>query len=121
PSSRAQQPSSPGQESAPQGTWRFTGSMQTARSIHTATLLRDGNVLVTGGYAGSCTGLASSELYNPNSETWSPTGSLANARYYHTATLLRDGKVLVVGGIDACGSTVYASAELYDPASGTWS
>ena len=113
--SRAQQPSFRASALPLQGAWTLTGSMQTARGIHTATVLPDGNVLVTGGYAGGVA-LASSELYNPNTGTWSPTGNLATARYYHTATLLLNGKVLVTGGFDASQLAVYASAEIYDPA-----
>jgi len=44
------------------GTWALTGSLHTARSSHTATLLQDGKVLVAGGHDGSGT-LASAERY----------------------------------------------------------
>ena len=44
------------------GTFSGTGSLQTARAAHTATLLKDGTVLVTGGL--NQTGiLATAELY----------------------------------------------------------
>jgi Galactose oxidase, central domain len=97
------------------GAFINTGSLTTARSGHTATLLLDGRVLVAGGSPGE---LASAELYDPTSGTWTPTGSLTKGRTLHTATLLPDGKVLVAGGFDGTFSMV--SAELYDPASGTW-
>jgi hypothetical protein len=90
-----------------------TGSLNTARYLHTATLLPNGKVLVAGGFGA----LASAELYDPASGTWTATGNLATARDSHTATLLLNGKVLVAAGL---GNGIYASAELYDPASGTW-
>src|SRR6478736_1712490 len=64
-----------------------TGSLATARSGHTATLLPNGKVLVAGGFDGNSI-LRSAELYDPANGTWSATGSLASARAYHTATLL---------------------------------
>jgi hypothetical protein len=91
-----------------------TGSLVQARGYHTATLLPNGKVLVTGGF----NGVASAELYDPASGTWTPTGSLTNGRSQHTAILLPNGKVLVAGGIS--GFFDVPSAELYDPASGTW-
>ena len=103
------------------GTWTVTGSLNTARYSHTATLLRNGMVLVAGGFDSSLTGVsASAELYDPASGTWTPTGSLNTARVLHTATLLPNGMVLVAGGLDSSLLDVSASAELYDPASGTW-
>jgi N-acetylneuraminic acid mutarotase len=99
------------------GTWSSTGSLNTARNNHTATLLPNGKVLVAGG-GNSGSYLSSAELYDPASGTWSSTGSLSTARNSHTATLLPNGKVLVAGGFN---SNILSSAELYDPATGTWS
>ncbi len=81
------------------GTWANTGSLNTARTDHTATLLPNGQVLVAGGLDASSTPLASAELYNPATGTWTATGSMSDARQGHTATLLPNGEVLVVGGI----------------------
>jgi uncharacterized delta-60 repeat protein len=92
------------------------GSMATARSEHSATLLQNGQVLVAGG---TVTGLkATAELYDRALGTWKVTTPLNTARRGHTATLLPNGKVLVAGGIS--NQTTFASAELYDPVSGTW-
>jgi hypothetical protein len=108
------------------GTWTSTGSLATGRGGHTATLLPNGKVLVTGGENyngkgnGARTSLASAELYDPATGTWTSTGSLATGRYYHTATLLPSGKVLVAAGGVINSSLYLASAELYDPASETW-
>jgi hypothetical protein len=98
------------------GTWSNTGSMITARRLHTATLLPNGKVLVAGGDSGGS--LTNAEVYNPATGTWTPTASLAAARSGHREALLRDGTVLVAGG--ASGG-VLSSAELYDPTTGTWS
>ena len=96
--------------------WTVTGRLHTGRDFHTATLLRNGVVLVAGGSSGIS---PSAELYDPASGTWTATGSLNTVRAAHTATLLRNGMVLVAGGADS-NSNTFASAELYDSASGTW-
>src|SRR5689334_23934191 len=85
-----------------------TGDMTTGRSFHTATLLRDGRVLIVGG-AG-----ASAEIYNPATGTFSKTGDMTTARGKVTATLLDDGRVLITGGIFT------GTAELFDPSTGTF-
>jgi len=101
------------------GRWEPTGQMEMPRASHTATLLPNGLVLVSGGL--NQDGLISSaELYDPDSGSWSATGEMDSARAGHTATLLGDGHVLVAGSAAGNGDVV-ASAELYDPDSGTWS
>jgi hypothetical protein len=88
------------------------GSMGTARSQHTATLLNDGTVLLAGGV-----GISSAEIYNPGTGKFTPTkGNMSAVRQAHTATLLSDGKVLIAGGSD--GTADLATAELYDPSTG---
>jgi N-acetylneuraminic acid mutarotase len=116
-------------------TWKPTRPMATARGFHTATLLLDGKVLVTGGNTIAhqvliptvppiCTAIAqAAELYDPNSDTWTPAESMATPRTGQTATLLPDGQVLVAGGRSFDGSVPgsEATAEVYSPNSGDWS
>jgi len=98
-------------------TWALTGNMHVARAMHSATLLRDGRVLVAGGATG--TGFTSSaELYDPATGQWTLTGGMNAARFGHSATLLMDGRVLVTGG---SGGSPLSSAEIYEPATGMWS
>lgn len=103
------------------GVFERTGAMVTGRELHTATLLRDGKVLVVGGEDAKGYALASAETYDPAIGAFIPTGSLNIARYGHTATLLPDGRVLIAGGerIDDDGFDIaLSSAEIYDPATG---
>jgi hypothetical protein len=100
------------------GSFVSTGNLNVARSVHTATLLNNGLVLVVGGKA-SAGALASAELYDPSAGTFTPTGSLGTARSGHTATLLPSGMVLITGGADNNGNPLSAS-ELYDPVAGTF-
>jgi len=105
------------------GKFSPTGSMTTTRQAHTATLLRDGRVLIAGGNDKADHAVATAELYDPRTRKFSPTGSMATARGYQTATLLADGRVLIAGG-DPDGwngsGSIIASAEIYDPRTGTF-
>jgi N-acetylneuraminic acid mutarotase len=96
--------------------------MSIARSRHTATLLKDGRVLVAGGRNVQGSSLRSAELYDPGTETWQQTGNLTDARAWATATLLREGQVLVTGGVsdDRINGAINNSAEIYDPRTGAW-
>ncbi len=110
------------------GTWAKTGSMHTGRMQHTATLLHNGTVLVTGGFTTCdddfCSDTASAEIYNPASGLWTSTRSMHAAREQQTATLLPSGLILVAGGLNeggfGSGAFSISSAELYDPGTGTW-
>ncbi len=100
--------------------WVLTEPMRADRDNETATLLRDGRVLVTGGISPRVDPpLASAETYDPRTGRWTATGSLRYGRAGAAAVLLPDGRVLVAGGglsDDQGGRT----AELYDPRSGRW-
>jgi hypothetical protein len=103
---------------AASGTWTVTGKMVLTNPDGTtkygsATLLRDGRVLVVHEFG-------SSELYDPDSGTWTTTGQMLE--YFHQSramVLMPDDKVLEVGGNDGTAYVGYA-AELYDPDTGTW-
>jgi hypothetical protein len=101
-------------------TFRATGTMTTARRMHTATLLPDNRVLIVGGYGGT-DALASAELFDPRTGSFRATGHLLTARGGHTAVLLLTGKVLIVGGYGSHTYPDIAPAELFDPASEAFS
>lgn len=69
----------------------LTGKMLKQHGTFTATLLNNGNVLITG-YS------KETELFDPKTETFKLAGNLNYPKNYHTATLLQDGRVLIVGG-----------------------
>lgn len=100
------------------GTWQPTAALARARYFHTATLMKDGKVLVAGGGLADGGVLNQAELYDSTTGKWVTTASLSQPRMGHSATLLSGGKILVVGGWS--GSAYVASAELYDPSKGTW-
>lgn len=108
------------------GSWRPAAPMMSDRSGHTATLLSDGTVLVTGGVTSANATTAEAELYDPVRNTWTTTSPMSSARLGHAAIRLDDGRVLVVGGLAAIPNNndpalALASAELYDPAGQSWS
>ena len=96
-------------------TFAAIGPMNSPRYGHTATLLQNGKVLITGGgfpYASN-----TAELFDPATGAFQATGSMSVARNGHTATLLLNGKVLIAGG-SGIGSV---AAEIYDPNTGLFS
>lgn len=106
--------------------WSLTGSMHFMRSWgETATLLDNGNVLVTGGHletAGISKNLSSCELYNPQTGQWTVTDSLKINRWGHTATKLNNGSIIVVGGSGGSGGVgnTLNDCELYNPSTNKW-
>ena len=69
-------------------TWSPTGNMTIARALHTATLLLDGRVLVTGGLTAGGGATATCELYDAFSGSWTFTASMLTPRSRHTASLM---------------------------------
>ena len=100
-------------------TWSSTGSMAVARRGHTATLMLDGKILVTGGFDGAIES-ATTEIYDPATGIWTASGPMTRGRKYHTASRLGDGKILIAGGIVATNVGDGRVAEIYAPLSGTF-
>lgn len=97
-------------------TGKFTllpARMTSVRGEPRATMLHDGNVLITGGADhDSPGGIASAELFEARTMSFHAISPMHVARISHTSILLNDGRVLIAGGR---GDQVNASAELYDP------
>jgi len=103
------------------GMFSETGRLTAGQRVYSAaTLLPDGNVLVTGGLplVSQAPVDPHADLYDVGAGVFKTTGNMTVARFQHTGILLPNGNVLVAGG-NGNGS-VNASAELYDPSTGTF-
>jgi hypothetical protein len=98
-----------------------TGKMHAMRSGHCATLMENGNVLVTGGAMAAAMG-TTCEVFDSRSGVWTLlSATLAGPRAGHTATRLPGGKILLTGGsTGATSGDPLATAELFDPATETF-
>ena len=92
----------------------IAGTLLSARTGHTTTLLQNGRVLVTGGIAG---GLLSTEieLFDPSTGASTLIAQMPEPRRGHVAALLQNGRVLIAGGYTT-GDVVLQSAFIFDPA-----
>jgi hypothetical protein len=98
-------------------TFTSVAHMSTARTGHSASLLPNGQVLITGGYNGDY--LSSTEIFDPQLQTFSAGPKMNAQRSEHTATVLNNGKILFAGGVGV-GWSFLQSAELYDTQSKTF-
>ena len=101
--------------------FEFAGNLIRKRFWHTATLLNDGRLLITGGAATDNPGHSSAALYHDSTELFDPeTGtssssrSMSRARVGDMGILLPDGRVAILGAH-------LAPVEIYDPQSGRFS
>ncbi len=103
------------------GEGRFvrTGDMVVPRIAHNAVLLKDGKVLITGGYYYNPKGhlereySKSAEIYDPKTKKFTRTNDMNLGRAYHSSILMNDGRVLIVGGGPIQG-------EIYNPKAGNF-
>src|SRR5205823_6845599 len=102
------------------GTFTTLPPMTSARVFHTTTLLRNGQVLITGGLSTNNMAVTTAELFDPTAGTFTPIpNAMSMTRLGHTATLLQSGQVLIAGGIDS-NRILTNTAELFDPVTGTF-
>ncbi|MGH8446286.1 MAG: Kelch repeat-containing protein [Solimonas sp.] len=100
--------------------WTNVGGFD-GRVRFAATLLDDGRVLISGGCMSGCATqkLATTLLYDPDTNHWSSAGNMHFARYEHLSNILPDGRVVVSHGVvDSSGADI--SSEVFDPGTGTW-
>ena len=97
-------------------------AMDHRRRLHTASLMKDGRVLIVGGIRGGIEdGMVGRNLiYDPSSKAFAEAGNLQFDRLFHKAVLLQDGRVLIIGGIAGEGPFV-PTAEMYDPETNAFS
>jgi hypothetical protein len=92
----------PGSTGVPAVTFVPTEPMRTEHYYHTATLLKDGTVLMVAGF-GFRVPTSAAELYDPASWSFNVLASDGGERFDHTATLLPNSTVLIVGGRTRAG------------------
>ena len=100
--------------------WQWTGSMAYARRHLNATVLPTGDVLVTGGVAGTdfndlTQGAHAAELWNPDTGQWTTlSSSIVTRGTTHLATP-PDGRVLHTGSGDGADYPRELTAEVFSP------
>jgi hypothetical protein len=104
--------------------WTMTGTLHESRvDGSSATLLKNGEVLVVGGNNGQLPGVgvagSTAELYDPLTGSWTLTARTIEGQGGHSATLMADGTVLVAGGISQAGAPIPAT-EYYHPDTASW-
>jgi N-acetylneuraminic acid mutarotase len=92
--------------------WNYVADLNYARIDHQAILLKNGNVLVVGGYYDMGQyARKETEIYHPGTNVWENSGETLYSRGGFTLTTLNDSTILLVGGVQ--GSIDSLSCELF--------
>ncbi len=114
-------------------TWESADSMALPRAFHSATLLANGHVILTGGggsISNSCMNPSWGNVYTSTliyeqsrkvGQQWTYAGTMTEARTGHQAVLLDGGRLLVAGGLRDNFGNALSSAEVFDFANKAWS
>src|SRR5258708_29431401 len=89
-------------------------TMKNISVMHAGTLLPDGDVVLTGGFAGTSPH-AQVDLYHHASQTFVAAGHMVFNRASHRQVLTASGQILIIGGTTLEGG-ILSVDELYDPA-----
>jgi hypothetical protein len=105
------------------GTWSGAATDLEITEGHSATLLKDGRVLVAGGRSWLADYFwwytPEARVYDPATDAWSRVAAMPQPRAGHLAERLLDGRVLVLGGAnDEVGRL--SGTLLYDPGADRW-
>ena len=111
------------------GAWSGASPLRTGRFDHTATPLKDGRILVVGGYTEDRDVVRhvlretritrDCEVLDPRRKEWTSVQSLNVRRARHQSVLLGAGEVLVVGGYTSA-SEITDSCEVFSPENSKW-
>ncbi len=103
--------------------WKDLPAKWTGAGAHSATLLKDGRVLLAGGliYETGAKGSAKAWIYNPTQGKFNAVADMNQPRGFHHSLLLKDGRVMVIGGRDGSSYKPLASAEIFNPSTKKWS
>lgn len=94
-------------------TFSPAGNMVEPRTSHASILLKDGRILIVGGWTGQ-NGTMSAEIYDSKRNSFVPINAMSVARIGPVATALEDGRILITGGEPRPGSGLNSS-EVFDP------
>lgn len=100
--------------------WGEAPPMLVARSFQTSTSLKEGRVLVVGGWESPGSPEASAEIYSPETNNWTAVPAPTELHEAYAATLLPSGWVFLTGTFGPGSYEAKLGAALYDPVANSW-